>query len=339
MSSLTGHLASFLPTIFLVLGVVLVLWGAVLLFRKLISPYESASSSWGSIVVLMLFGGVGIAFGPYAIRAIVGSTDDSALEASTTPAPSPSSTPSHAEEAAPADPIVLPEIHNGSTIIIVLTIVTILVVGGIIATKALLGARAAAKRLREEELAREKDRAQARAAWRRVVERHRAVQEKMLHAETDWDVLFSYPAINDPSVPQTKTLLQAHDALGVVSSEPPEGLDLNTDIAALPYPRLVSDLERAWNTAWAHAQKVKMHGIPHSERKQIHQIVRLLHLAESPASTENERELAYSRAQALIAQLVTVKVPVKAAQALESHQRLAITQSAAPITSSRPIRL
>lgn len=238
----------------------------------------------------------------------------------TTQAPEPSPEPSPE----PADPIVLPEIHNGMTIVFVLAIVAILVIGGLITWKLVRNHRHTTRLERERREALEKDKAAALASWQKIIDRHAAVREKHLHAETDWDTLFLYPAINDASVPSTLRMLQAMRAASLVSDKPPASLGTDTDISALPYPKLVDKLEVAWDEAWSHARKVGQRSLPLKEKKLIGQIRQLLRTAENAGSSPTEVELAYKRISDLVAQLEVVRLPEKATQAIEQHQRLAI---------------
>ena len=223
---------------------------------------------------------------------------------------------------------MLPEIHNGMTIVVVLAIVAILVIGSLITWKLVRNHRHTTRLERERLEALEKDKAAALASWQKIVDRHAAVREKHLHAETDWDTLFLYPAINDASVPSTLRMLQAMRAASLVSDKPPASLSTDTDISALPYPKLVDKLEMAWDEAWNHARKVGQRSLPLKEKKLITQIRQLLRTAENAGSSPTEVELAYKRINDLVAQLEVVRLPEKATQAIEQHQRLAIEAGA-----------
>lgn len=240
------------------------------------------------------------------------------------PSASPVATQAPEPSPEPADPIVLPEIHNGMTIVVVLAIVAILVIGSLITWKLVRNHRHTTRLERERREALEKDKAAALASWQKIIDRHATVREKHLHAETDWDTLFLYPAINDASVPSTLRMLQAMRAASVVSDKPPASLSTDTDISALPYPKLVDKLEAAWDEAWSHARKVGQRSLPLKEKKLITQIRQLLRTAENAGSSPTEVELAYKRINDLVAQLEVVRLPEKATQAIEQHQRLAI---------------
>ena len=79
------------------------------------------------------------------------------------PSASPVATQAPEPSPEPADPIVLPEIHNGMTIVIVLAIVAILVIGGLITWKLVRNHRHTTRIERERLEALEKDKAAALA--------------------------------------------------------------------------------------------------------------------------------------------------------------------------------
>lgn len=177
--------------------------------------------------------------------------------------------------------------------------------------------------LKREQAAAEEDRRRALAVWQKFSDRHGVLKAKALEIETDWDLLFSYPALLDASVPQTREFHRALKDLDSASNEPPAGINLSMEISGLPYPKLVKETDDAWTAAWSFAQRTGLKLIPRSERKKLDQIERLLKLARSGGS-EHERSVAYERVAKLIGELQFVKVPEAALKSIDSHRRAMI---------------
>lgn len=173
-------------------------------------------------------------------------------------------------------------------------------------------------------------------AWRGVHARHDELLRQYLHAETDWDSLFFTPALTDPSVPATAAMLVAMRAAGTardLHGDLPRSLTRTEatlpDLADLPYPQAVDAFELAWSAAVRNAKRVGQKGIPAAERKTIKEIRDLLNIAENSAASQVERQLAYRRAQKLIAGLEHVHVPERTLAQLEERQALMI-EAASP---------
>lgn len=175
--------------------------------------------------------------------------------------------------------------------------------------------------LRELEEARAEDRRKARAAWQKYADAHSELKAKILEAETDWDMLFSYPTLVDASVPQTRELHRAIRALDAAPADPPAELNLSMAIGELHYPKLVAEAQEAWNLAWSFAQRTGLKLIPKPERKKIDQIVKLLKLARDGGGSEHERSVAYERAAKLIGELHFVRIPEAAMRSIEAERR------------------
>ena len=166
------------------------------------------------------------------------------------------------------------------------------------------------------------------ATWQAFRDRHDELLRKILHAETDWDALFFTPALTDPNVPQTYAMLRAMRAAGTLRDTAgtlPAGLDDDADLTELPYPNAVEEFAAAWDAAERHARRVGQKGIPATERKTISGIRTLLDIAENSAASATERNIAYRRAQTLIAELESIHIPARAIAQLEEHHRLMLT--------------
>lgn len=187
------------------------------------------------------------------------------------------------------------------------------------------------RRARRSSLAMRTARDRQEAALSAIRERHQELLRKILHAETDWDTLFSYPAINDPSVPQTYEMLKAMrtaNTLRDTAGEIPATAPAFVDVSTLPYAQAVDAFELAWDVADKHARRVGQSSIPRAERKLIQQVRDLLAMAENTAASTVERDLAYRRAQTLIADLTSIHVPQAARAVLEASQRLMLSGTA-----------
>lgn len=167
------------------------------------------------------------------------------------------------------------------------------------------------------------ERQRALAVWGRYGDLHRGLSAKALSIETDWNMIFSYPALLDSSIPATREfhrLLKVADGL---SPEAPAHISLSTDIPSLPYPKAVTEADGAWTAAWSFAKRTGTKLIPRAERKKLDQIEKLLKLARNGGS-EHERSVAYDRASKLIGELQFVRIPEVALKSLGAERRLMI---------------
>ncbi len=165
--------------------------------------------------------------------------------------------------------------------------------------------------------------------WQAVVEQHESLLRQYLHAETDWDMLFNYPALIDVTVPSTSRMISAmHEAGQLSRSFPAAEITDTTNIASLQYPRAVAQFQLAWDQAEAYARKAGQSMLPAADRKTIREIRICLDMAEDPAASSQERLLAARRARSLMDSLTSLNVPLKALDAIESVQRLSIEAAA-----------
>ncbi|MBF4459421.1 hypothetical protein [Pseudoclavibacter sp. VKM Ac-2867] len=185
------------------------------------------------------------------------------------------------------------------------------------------GRRELAKR-RAEQRRLAKVRAEAEGRWVKLKERHRSLEAKVLHAETDWDMLFSYPALTDVNVPTTAAMFRAMNAATSAEVSMPEENLERTNTAWHPYAQAVDDLALAWEAAYRHAQRLRQAGIPTEERKKVAEIRTLLAMAENSGSSDLERRHAYTRAQRLMGELTSYHLPEKAIAQVEAASRAAL---------------
>lgn len=176
------------------------------------------------------------------------------------------------------------------------------------------------------ELQTEKDelRARLQAKWDDVVRRHEKLKAKFLDAEMNWDVLFSLPALTDPTVPQTTAMLRAMQAANDADNVMPTSLLIDDNLSKYPYPKAVGAFAVAWRAAEHHARAVGQSLIPAEERKTIQQIRDLLAVAQDSGASANERQMAYRRIQTLMKSLRSIAVPERVMQEIEEQKRLAL---------------
>lgn len=202
----------------------------------------------------------------------------------------------------------------------------ILILGAVVAVLVMVirKAKISGLEMRKRQEAAEEERREALAVWGKFTSIHGELKDKALEVETDWDMLFSYPALVDPSVPQTRAFHSALKAADLASPKPPADLNLSMNISGLEYPRLVSTADEAWQAAWSFAKKTGLKLIPREERKKIDQITKLLKLARDGGGSEHERSVAYERAAKLIGELHFVRVPEVALKAIGAEKRLVL---------------
>lgn len=204
---------------------------------------------------------------------------------------------------------------------------------GVLLFSAIKRNRHASLELQEKQAAISEDRRKALAIWQRSVDKHGELKDKVIEIETDWNLLFSYPALVDPTVPQTREFHRALRVADNLTSEAPADLSLAVAINELPYPTAVGAADETWRAAWSFAQRTGTKLIPKDERKKIDQIVQLLKLARDGGGSEHERSVAYDRATKLIGELSFVKIPEAALKAIDMEARQMI-EAGSPVEES-----
>lgn len=161
--------------------------------------------------------------------------------------------------------------------------------------------------------------------WERVVVKlHQRMRLHVLKAETDWDLLFSAPALTDVTVPQTAALYRAMRVAEDSIIDIPRDFTSSTPLTSVPYAVTLLDFETAWEIAYAHALRIGTNQVPAQELKTIALIKDLLAIAENRASAQPERLSAYSRIQKLLASLKHIHIPQRAVLEIETKRQLAI---------------
>lgn len=323
VDGLSSSMSTFLTPLLVLIGSVMIVMGGFRIVQNMNRGY-SDRSGWGFIVIGALVAGSAFLF-PW----LLGSFD---TPAKTSPSPRPTSTPSPTAQPTTA-PQPATEPADLTWLLVVLGIIGALILTAVLiwiliaATgRARRSIRAARKEAEVERAGRER----IAAAWQVFHDRHNELLRKIVHSETDWDSLFSLPALTDPNVPQTYAMLRAMRAAGTqrdTAGELPVDLPLDVDLTTLPYPKAVEAFAVAWDAAERNARRLGQKGVPLAERKLIKEIRTLLDMAENAAASQTERSLAYRRAQNLIENLETVHVPEKAIAQLEERQQLMITAS------------
>lgn len=307
------------------MGTVIVIAGGLILMKNLISA-DPIKSYGGPFVMIAI--GVIILATPFILKALVGNPDGKEE-----PSPEPSSTPSPTNTPEPSpeptkDPVSLPEIENVSTIFIVIGIVLgalLVLFAAYLIIKRLHRDRVAAKKQRELTAQRE---ARLTEKWDAITKQHDHLRQKIISAETDWDMLFRYPVLSDVSYASTAKLYEAMKAADLVDGTRPSSLDEDTDLSTLAYPKAVSAFEIAWDGAMRNARKIGQNDVPAEERRKIEQIRDILTLAENSGSSDNERTMAYNRAYSMIKELRSIQVPDAAMLVIEEKKRLVLEATA-----------
>ena len=242
---------------------------------------------------------------------------------------SPAMTPGvQAPTSAPATPptresapsIALPKIENADSIWIILGIVAVSTALIAVIYFAVTRVLAHRKALAEESARR----AEATEWWERFVAEKRELLQRIVFFETDWDTLFSLPALADATVPETAKMFESVRALSEISEKMPRGVKSTDSIPSLAFPAAVRALRDAIEVAEKTARKIGMSSIPKAERRLISEIQTALALAQNDGASETERALAYRRVNSLISQLTSVTIPERALLELESETRKAI---------------
>lgn len=329
-------ISSWSGTLLLLVGCISLIWGGALLIMKLVAgpSREMYAASWGKICTLLIVGG-GMIVGGTNISGLLAlsSEEGEGDEPTPTPSPSTSENPTPAPTSEPASPPAEPADLTWLWITLGITVaVAILVVGVLLTVMLTKKLRRASRDEAERERLEEARRKRLEETWTRWTDRHQAVKEKVLAAETDWDMIFSYPCLSDATIPQTRDLHRALRAVDHASSTMPSGLDETTDIGSLPYPTMVLAAEESWEAALSFAKHTGQKLLPKEERKTIEQIIKLLRLAQDSGGSTSERDVAYARAQKLIAGLRVFKVPEKALAVIETEQRLMLEAPSAERT-------
>lgn len=245
-----------------------------------------------------------------AVHGVEGPTETS------TPSPTPTTAPVSTPPPEP-ETIVLPKVENLETLWLIPLVLLVVAAGWFFGGRALAAQKQARKALADANASKMR----TKARWNQFRAEHRSIEQKYLHAETDWDMLFSYPALTDVHVPTTSAFIKALKAAGRAEVPMPSDLDEKSDMSTLEYPKAVAALGLAWTVAEAHAKRVGQRGIPKAERDMVKDIRDLLAMAENSGASEIERRHAYTRAQTLIRKLTSYHLPSKALSQLEESNR------------------
>jgi hypothetical protein len=323
----SGQLMQVLPFLAIALGIVIALTG---LARVVHTHSRGYTEGFG-----LIFAGAGMAALGILLPLFSGAFLESETETAGTPTPTPTATPTPTSS---PEPVATPrptapaqETADLTPMFITLGIIAGLVLLAILTAIVVTIAQRARRSIRDARAlaaARQDSEQRQAATWQAFRDRHDDLLRKILHAETDWDALFFTPALTDPNVPQTYAMLRAMRAAGTLRDTAgtlPAGLDDDADLTELPYPNAVEEFAAAWDAAERHARRVGQKGIPASERKTISGIRTLLDIAENSAASATERNIAYRRAQTLIAELESIHIPARAIAQLEEHHRLMLT--------------
>ena len=325
LPDLLRHISTGIFTVFIILGIGVTLFGAFSILSSFLTD-DPAKKRMGTGFVSLLSGGITLAI-PLLLQ--TPSEDGSKPgHGATQPAPSSTDSPDPTPTPAPTptgqqpEPISLPRFEHLETLWLIPLVLIVLFLSYLLVKKLVRDVRKA-KIAKAARMARQ---ARLEEKWKTITDRHRELLKNYLDAETDWDMLFNYPALTDLSVPTTAAMVRAMQAAADADDHRPENLDEDTDLSTMAYPKAVAAFGVAWDAALRHARKLGQSGIPAEERKQIRQIRDLLAIAEDTGATENERQMAYGQALSLIKKLRTVALPTKAMARIEGSRRLMLTR-------------
>lgn len=336
----------------MIAGIIMLIYTGVRLVTKLNSGPHADAISFGSIFGGILIGGFAMTTGfsmsfdePSEVEAALGDASSSAtpttqgllpsVTTTTSPLPSTAVSPSAAATAEPTsdsegvDGWLTPRLDQtdaGSatdytpalqmlgTLALSILALLILVWVGYRVYNSIHNTHAEKKRrLLTEKSARNKQ----MTSWDAFRETHRQLTDQVIATETDWDTMFSRPALADATIPIVGRAWDAYMALGDMDDEFPQLLPLDAVVSDQPYPKAVSKARVAWTKAVEYADRVGMNAVPKEERRTITRIEKLLKLASDSGASPNERQLAYKQVEDLARTLISVKVPRKAMQQLE----------------------
>jgi len=302
------------------LGLILIVVGAFRLFSP--DPFSGGLS----YVVFGVFVAGGFLLFPWLFNTIAGEVGEEPSPKPSRPA-TPSATPS-------GEPVTAPPVQQPADLtwlFVLLGIILAALHTAVLVWVLVTVSQKARRNIREgrERVKVEQERVQRlTAAWQTFRDRHDELLRKITHAETDWDSLFFTPALTDPNVDQTHRMLltmRTANTLRDTAGDLPPGLTADADLTTIAYPRAVETFARAWDIAERHARRVGQKNVPLAERKTIKEIRTLLDIAENSAASQTERNLAYRRAQNLIADLNSIHVPQSLMAQLEESHRLMLT--------------
>ena len=168
--------------------------------------------------------------------------------------------------------------------------------------------------------------------WDHYRDRHHQLSKLVVATETDWDTIFTKPALTDTTIPIIAHAWQAYADLEPLDTSLPPDLDADQDITHLPYPQAVTTAWNAWQKADRYAARIGQKTLPTTERKTLREIKGLLKIAESPAASDPERRTCYHRIETLTKRLQHVTVP---------HKMITQIQAAtpAPALTTTPARM
>lgn len=288
-----------------VVAVVFVIAAAFSVFQTILRSRRGEHAAWGMPFILLAASGFFL-FAPSLLGTIFGKLVD-VVDAAAGEDPTPTSTPSTPPIDTPPPSLDVSGIWSVIAVIAVV-LAAIAAIAGIVwvSYRGVLHRRAAAER-----------RSAFVTRWERVESSYQDLLRKITHAETDWDTLFSLPALQDVTVPETAALFLAQRKASESRTELPR-VTPDAGFESLPFPAAVSEFALAWNVAMRTAQRLGTKNIPADERKIISEVRSLISITEDSASSPNEREIAYRRIASLVQKLHSLVIPKKAMASIEA---------------------
>nr|WP_246279532.1 hypothetical protein [Psychromicrobium silvestre] len=155
----------------------------------------------------------------------------------------------------------------------------------------------------------------------RLIADHRAVNARWLEYELDVGKLIDYPMMSDVREPLTVEFIRAKRLADGMKPESPQELDDDARLAE--YRQAVRNFEVSFDVAEREAKRIKDQHFSAPEQQRLKTARKLLPMAVDAASTQAERQLAYSRARKELDGLIAL--PDEALAALEKRVQAEIS--------------
>ncbi|WP_394938602.1 hypothetical protein [Psychromicrobium sp. YIM B11713] len=155
----------------------------------------------------------------------------------------------------------------------------------------------------------------------RLVADHDAVNARWLDYELDVGKLIDYPMMSDVREPLTVDFLRAKRLAD--GMRPDHAAELSNDAQLAEYRQAVRNYEVSFDIAEREAKRIKDQHFSEPERQRLKTARKLLPMAVDEASTQAERQLAYTRTRKELDGLIVL--PDEALAALEKRVQAGIS--------------
>lgn len=160
------------------------------------------------------------------------------------------------------------------------------------------------------------------ARWEAARATEKRIFDKWTQYELHFDLLLSYPAMTDVSVPQTAKF---HESQRVVNRVRLDTFNVPDEPALEKYESAVTAYEHAFLVAEKHAKAVKWNLVPEDDRRILTDMQNVLKVAADGATPEPYRRTLYGRLMKLAGQVSTITFPRPAMDQIERNASESIT--------------